>query len=157
MFSEVHSYDKHEWARLQAFLDQIYGDFKHKVAQGRGLTDEQVEAIAKGRIWSGTRAKENGLVDELGGLETAIRLAKEEAGIPADEEIRLVVYPKSEGILAEFFGDQGDNSEDHPQNANTQIVTGLERWRPVLQQLEHAGVGPGEPGLLMMTPVEIND
>jgi protease-4 len=157
MFSDVHGYDEHEWARLQAFLDQIYGDFKHKVAEGRGLTDEQVEAIAKGRIWSGTRARENGLVDELGGLETAIRLAKEEAGIPADDEITLVTYPKSEGFFAELFGDQGDNSEDYPHNANTQVVTGLERWRPVLQQLEQVGLGPGEPDLLMMTPLELND
>lgn len=154
MFSEVHSYDEHEWARLQTFLDQIYGDFKHKVGEGRGLTDEQVEAVAKGRIWSGVRAKENGLVDELGGVETAIRIAKEEANIPADEEIRLVTYPKSEGLLAQFFGEQGDNSEDHPQNA--EITTGLERWRPVLQQLEQVGVlGPGEPGMLMMTPLAV--
>ena len=154
MFSEVHSYDEHEWTRLQAFLDQIYGDFKHKVAEGRGLTDEQVEALAKGRVWTGTRAKENGLVDELGGLETAIRLAKEEAGIPADDEIRLVTYPKSDGFFADFFGDSGDNSEDHPPNA--EVVTGLERWRPVLQQLEQVGLGPEEPGLLMMTPLELN-
>ena len=156
MFSEVHGYDKHEWARLQTFLDQIYTDFKAKVGQGRGLTDEQVEEVARGRIWSGTRALENGLVDELGGLETAIRVLKAEAGIPEDEEIRLVVYPHSKGFFGDLFGDPGESSEDYSAQTRAQMQTGLEKWRPVLQNLEQLGLGPDQ-GLLMMAPVEFNE
>ena len=152
------SYDKQQWERLQTFLDQIYDDFKDKVAKGRGLTAEQVEELARGRIWSGARAKENGLVDELGGMDTALRLAKEEAGIDEDEDVRIVVFPKDEGFLAQLLGgSDGDNSEEHPPNAQTEFAVGLKRWQPVLQRLEAVGLGVEQPGVMMMAPLQIND
>lgn len=91
-------YSESERARLQSALDVIYAGFKSHVATGRAMTDDQVEEVAKGRIWSGTRAAELGLVDELGGLDRAIEVAKELSGIEPKAPVSVQVYPKK-GLL----------------------------------------------------------
>ncbi len=86
----------------QLIIDQIYGFYKqfiHKVAEGRGKTDEEIDRIGKGRVWTGEQGKEIGLVDELGGLHRAIEIAKEKASIPADEAVTIVIYPKKKTLL----------------------------------------------------------
>jgi protease-4 len=80
-----------------------YDHFTTKVAQGRHLTKEEVEAIGKGRVWTGQQAQEIGLVDELGGLSEALKMAKERAGIADDESVRLVVWPKKTSLFESFF------------------------------------------------------
>lgn len=80
--------------RLEKGLDYIYDGFKDRVARGRSLTPDQVEEVAKGRIWTGARAAELGLVDELGGLDVAIFLARELAGIPEERPVHLKTYPR---------------------------------------------------------------
>lgn len=104
-----HDYSPEAWARQEARLDSIYADFTGKVAAGRGLTPEQVEAAAQGQIWSGADAKARGLVDELGGLSMAIKLAKQEAKIAQESSVTLVTYPpKSEiwdSLLSTFMSD----------------------------------------------------
>ncbi len=60
--------------------------------------------IYRGRVWTGSQAKERGLVDELGGLSRALELAKQLAGIPIDEEVRLGVRPKKISFFDTFFG-----------------------------------------------------
>jgi protease IV len=82
-------------AHVVAEADLSYTDFIERVAQGRKLTVEAVEAIARGRVWTGADAKERGLVDELGGLRTAITRAKVLAGLKPDADVRLVGYPGS--------------------------------------------------------------
>ncbi len=72
----------------------LYEEFVAKVANGRKMTTDKVKEVAQGRIWSGRDAKKNGLVDELGGMFDAIRIAREKAGIPADKKVNLVQYPK---------------------------------------------------------------
>ena len=89
--------------RLDAFLDQIYAGFKQHVAAGRHLTADQVEAVAKGRVWSGEDARKSGLVDELGGYDVALRLAKEAAKIPADKTFKLAVYPREKSAAERIF------------------------------------------------------
>ena len=66
-----------------------------RVAEGRNLSTEAVDAVARGRIWTGADALERGLVDELGGFRTAVRRAKVLAGLDEDTEVRLVSYPGS--------------------------------------------------------------
>lgn len=153
-FSTLEPYDEAGWERLNAWLDRVYTDFKARVAEGRGLTEEQVEKIARGRIWSGARAKELGLVDELGGLETAIRLAKEAAGIGADERIELVTFPRSKSLLQQYVGDGPDSSEDYAA-AQAEVATGLERLQPILRRLDQVGLTADDRGVLTMMPVEI--
>ena len=92
MFSPLRSFTDDEWERLNAWLDRIYDDFIAKVAHGRGLPAARVHEIARGRVWTGADAKERGLVDELGGMETALALAKQQAGLPTSAEPR--VYPR---------------------------------------------------------------
>ncbi len=81
--------------QIEALTDLFYDDFVARVAQGRDLSTEQVDAVARGRVWTGADAAERGLVDELGGLRTAVRRAKVLAGLDADTEVRTVSYPGS--------------------------------------------------------------
>ena len=82
-------------AHVEAEADLFYTDFVERVAQGRKMTVEAVDAIARGRVWTGADALERGLVDELGGLRTAITRARVLAGLEPDADVRLVSYPGS--------------------------------------------------------------
>jgi protease-4 len=82
-------------AHVEAEADLFYTDFIERVAQGRNMTVEAVDAIARGRVWTGTDALDRGLVDELGGLRTALTRAKVLAGLEPDTDVRLVSYPGS--------------------------------------------------------------
>lgn len=82
-------------AHVEAEADLFYTDFVERAAEGRDMSVEDVDAVARGRIWTGADALERGLVDELGGLRTAITRAKVAAGLDADAEVRTVGYPGS--------------------------------------------------------------
>jgi protease-4 len=84
---------------LRQGIDENYRDFVGKVAAARHRSYEQIEPLSQGRVWLGSQAKENGLVDELGGLDTAISLVKKKANIPAGENVTLMVYPPRESLL----------------------------------------------------------
>ena len=97
-------------AKLQAYMDSFYQGFLEKVAESRHKTPAEIHEVAQGRVWTGQQARERGLVDELGGLDRAIAIAKSRAGIPADEEVELVTYPPRRTLLeavAEQFGSGG--------------------------------------------------
>ncbi|CNE83016.1 signal peptide peptidase SppA%2C 67K type [Mycobacterium tuberculosis] len=91
MLSATKDFSDSEWERVNASLDRIYEDFTAKVAEGRELSRERVHELARGRVWTGADAKANGLVDELGGLDAALDLARKKAGLASDAPIR--VYP----------------------------------------------------------------
>lgn len=74
---------------MQAFYDQ----FVEKVADARHSTPEKIDQVAQGRVWTGQQAKQVGLVDQLGGLQEAVAVAKQRARIPVEEEVELVIYP----------------------------------------------------------------
>jgi len=82
-------------ARVEAEADLVYTDFVERVAEGRKLSVEAVDAVARGRVWTGADALERGLVDELGGLRTAITRAKVLAGLEPDADVRIAGYPGS--------------------------------------------------------------
>jgi protease-4 len=111
MYSPLHDYTEHGWSRHQAWLDRVYEDFTSKVAQGRDMPLQKVRQVAKGRIWTGEAAKERGLVDELGGFDVALRVVREEVGLPADAEIELRVYPRPKSPYEAFFGEPPESSE----------------------------------------------
>ena len=94
-----------EMAVLQRMIDWIYGQFIAKVAEGRKMSPSAVEKIAQGRVWSGAEAAKIGLVDEIGGLEAAVRYAAKRADLPAG--YRLVEYPAKRDlseIISDFLG-----------------------------------------------------
>jgi protease IV len=88
-----------ERQKLREGIDASYQDFVGKVAAARHRQASQIEPVAQGRVWLGSQAKEVGLVDELGGLDTAIEMIKKRANIPATENVILEAYPARRSIF----------------------------------------------------------
>ena len=150
MFSQFEDFSPAARQRLDAFLDKIYAGFKQHVAAGRHLTADQVEAVSKGRVWSGEDAKKNGLVDELGGYQVALRLAKEAAKIPADEKFKLSVYPREKGAAERIYDRlvNPDHDSDAARPTATQtLASGM------LQLLDGIETAMRGPGVLQMPPL----
>jgi len=82
-------------ARREAEADLFYTDFVERAADGRKLSTEAVDDVARGRVWTGADALARGLVDELGGFRTGVRQAKILAGLDEDADIRIASYPSS--------------------------------------------------------------
>jgi protease IV len=91
--SPVRPFNPEELKKLQEQLQAFYDQFVEKVADSRHSTPEQIDMLAQGRVWTGRQAKQNHLVDELGGLDRAIAIAKQRAKLAADSEVEIVVYP----------------------------------------------------------------
>ena len=94
-------------AKLMDYMDVFYDAFVEKAAASRHKTPAEIDAVAQGRVWTGQQARARGLVDELGGLDRAVAIAKQRAGIPADEDVELVAYPPRRTLyeaLAQQFG-----------------------------------------------------
>jgi len=91
--SPARRYNPEELKKLQQQLQAFYDQFVEKVAVSRHTQPEKIDAIAQGRVWTGRQAKQNGLVDQLGGLDRAVIVAKQRAKIPAESDVELVVYP----------------------------------------------------------------
>jgi protease-4 len=105
--------DKEEDIVIESILD-IYNTFKQKVIDGRANLNDinELDEIALGRVWSGKEAKENGLIDEIGGLHDAINITKESIGITSDSEVEIIEYPKvKEFNLFDFFISEDEKSE----------------------------------------------
>jgi protease-4 len=94
MWSTIEEFGERGWERMNDSLDRIYGDFVGKVADGRKLDREEVEKIARGRVWTGAMAKEIGLVDELGGYPVALAEVRKALGLEEDAPLRLKVFPR---------------------------------------------------------------
>ena len=104
LFSPFRGLTEEERQLLKKEILWIYDQFLTKVAEGRKIPKEDVDKIGKGRVWTGSQAKEINLVDEIGGLSTAIKAAKRLAGIAEDEDVRLVVWPKRISFFGSLFG-----------------------------------------------------
>ena len=107
IYSPFKAFSPTQRARVQDYMQGFYEGFVEKAAESRRMTPEKIDAVAQGRVWTGQQAREHGLVDALGGLGTAVRIAKERAGIDASEDVELVIYPTRRSIyeaLSEQFG-----------------------------------------------------
>lgn len=107
-FARDQKYTPEERAIFQTWLERIYKDFVGKVAQGRGKTFDEIHAIAQGRIWLGEDALKLGLVDELGGLTTAIRSALELAKLDPQSRVRLVTLPEPKSLFQRILSDDAE-------------------------------------------------
>jgi protease-4 len=138
MYSSTSEFSERAHSRLEAFLDETYKSFKDRVASGRHMTQEAVEEVAKGRVWSGEDAKGRGLVDELGGTAAALRLAKEAVKLAPDAAVKLVVFPREKEALEiisdRLFGKPSDG-EEAGSNAGS-IQRSLKAVQPLLQRLQ---------------------
>ena len=150
MFSMYQDFSPAGRQRLDAFLDEIYGGFKQHVAAGRHLSAEQVEAAAKGRVWSGEEAKEKGLVDELGGYDVALRLAKEAAKIPVDKPFTLTVFPREKGTIERIYDRVFKPERDRDAASPTAPQGMMARIAQLLAGIETLA---HDPGMLRMPPL----
>jgi protease-4 len=108
--------------KLREGIDEEYKSFVTKVAQARKRKFEEIEPLAQGRVWLGDQAKQNGLVDELGGIDRAIELVKQKAKIPAGENVSLVMYPPKRSIFEVLFPQQ---TPEAAIEAKIKMVPGL--------------------------------
>jgi protease-4 len=156
IFRETEKWTPEERAKMEDQTNRIYyDDFIPKVAAGRKMNIEQVNTIGQGRVWTGTQAKENGLVDEFGGFEKAIEIAKQLANLPADQDVRRVVFPAPKPFFEEWFGDP-DASEIREAKAKSELIESLPadirrafRYMEVFEKMKH-----GEA--MAMLPFELN-
>ncbi len=109
IMSDYQGWIENQEEKMNQSMMSIYWAFVDKVAEGRGMSREAVDAIAQGRIWTGEQALDNGLVDKLGGYEDAMELLKKKAGISDNSSIKIVNYPKSKTffeIISEMYAPQ---------------------------------------------------
>lgn len=129
MPSAFASYTEFEWDILQRWMAEIYQRFKARVAAGRGQSLEAIEALARGRVWTGRQALSCGLIDEIGDFETATRQAKSLAGIALDADVPLLTI--------------------RPGKATPWPVAGPAAWEEAFRALGHMLT---EPALVLMPP-----
>jgi protease-4 len=95
------------WALVERGVEEVYQRFVARVAEGRGLDPERVDALGRGRVWTGAQAAERGLVDAVGDFHAALLRAKRAAGVAEDADVELIAYPRAPGFLAQLTGGLG--------------------------------------------------
>ena len=114
MFRVTEKFSDEERTKFEEWIKTTYyRDFIPKVAKGRSKDPEYIDSVAQGRVWTGSQARERGLVDEFGGLDKAIEVAKQLAKIPADKGVERVILPYPTTFLQQLL-----NTSD---NSNTQV------------------------------------
>jgi protease-4 len=110
MFRETEKFSDEERAKFEDWIKTTYyRDFVPKVAKGRNRDEQYIDSIAQGRVWTGQQAKDRGLVDEFGGLDKAVEVAKQLAKIPADKGVERVILPYPTTFLQELLSGGGEN------------------------------------------------
>jgi len=112
MFRESEKFSDSERKKWLEFLGSTYDDFTSKVAKGRKREQTYIDSIGQGRVWTGQQGKERGLVDEYGGLDRAIEVAKQLANIPADKGVQRVILPHPPGFFEQLMNGGGEDDAD---------------------------------------------
>ncbi len=136
-----------ELKTIQVEIDQIYTQFKKRVADGRGLTQQQVEVLARGRVWTGTDALKHGLVDKIGGLSDAIAYAQKKAGI---SDAKIKYWPEvKEDPVADLLEQLSEEESIRANLKQTQMPKVLTDSYEKLRQLDQM------TGIQMRLPFEL--
>jgi protease IV len=119
MFRETEKFSDEERVKFEEWIKTTYyRDFIPKVAKGRSKDPEYVDSVGQGRVWTGTQAKDRGLVDDFGGLDKAVEVAKQLAKIPADKGVERVILPYPTTFLQQLLsGNDNSNTEVEQQRA----------------------------------------
>jgi protease IV len=117
MFRATEKFSDEERAKFEEWIKTTYyRDFIPKVAKGRSKDPEYVDSVGQGRVWTGSQARERGLVDEFGGLDKAIEVAKQLAKIPAEKGVERVIFPYPTTFLQQLLsGNDNSNTEIEQQ------------------------------------------
>lgn len=132
-----------EQAAAQRWVDAFYEDFVNEVARSRKMERPRVDAVARGRVWSGEDALSRGLVDALGGMPEAIAEARRRAGVPEGEDLQLVTYGGPVGLFGALAGENG---------VFTQLGVGVEREASEPDALQRLAREVGIPSLFVLEP-----
>lgn len=138
----------HETFIMEQGIDQTYNAFKKRVAQGRNMSEEQVEAIAQGKVWTGVAAQKINLVDTLGGLQLAIQIAAQHAGIENNYSLQLI--PRQQNTIEQLMETINENAS-MSNEIKALLGTQGETVTQLLQQI------PREKGLYMKLPYIIQN
>ena len=131
--------------RFQADLELSYVRFVERVAEGRGMSVEEVDRVARGRVWTGRQARQRGLVDAIGGLRTAVLEAKQLVGLDPDADVELRVLPAPPSLrdqIGEAFGVGARAAWTPPLLAMPDTLAGAARWLADLPPGAPAGLPP---------------
>jgi protease-4 len=139
MFSSNRPFEHEEWLKIESWLDAVYDDFTHKAAEDRGLDYADLESSARGRVWTGADAVDRRLIDELGGLRTAIELACDTVDIDS-EDVRVQQFPQLP-MLARF------KPADSSESPGAAMAGGPS---PTLLELVATALGVQQAGVLTM-------
>ena len=140
-YSPDEPFNQSQRAAYRGQLEDIYEDFTLRVAEGRDIPLERVKEIAKGRVWTGTQAKEIGLVDELGGIMKAIEVAKDLADIDEDAKINLKVYPRAKSTSEQFEELLGGSVAMSENLAQMSEIMNLPEVQAIIKSRRAARVG----------------
>ena len=138
IFSSTSSLSEAQKEQIRRWMQEIYNNFVRKAAEGRGLTFEDLESKAHGRIYTGAQAKQLKLIDEVGGVSTAIEVLKKELKIPDSENVELVLYPKPKSLSQSFL--EGDLFKGSISRPSLDAF-----WQQTIRTLE-------TPGPWLLTP-----
>jgi protease-4 len=137
LFSDQQSFSPAQRAYIEKSLNETYTDFTKGVAAGRKMPVEAVDKVGKGRVWSGAQAKQLGLVDELGGLDKAIEIAKQLSHIPADESVHIVRYPEEKTFFEQLLEREKDNNMSEQQALESIVQHIVSQMEPVQARMSY--------------------
>jgi protease IV len=137
MWSSDRNFTEAEWERFKTDHWRGFNEWLADVAEHRGMTFEEAEKLAHGRVFTGRQSLANGLIDELGGYDRAVELAKELAEIPADEYVQQLHYPECSDFVSSLLA--GDLVYAGQRTAEWRIYEYLhedliENWEMVIRQ-----------------------
>jgi protease IV len=137
LFSDQQSFSPAQRAYIEKSLNETYTDFTKGVAAGRKMRVEAVDKVGKGRVWSGAQAKQLGLVDELGGLDKAIEIAKQLSHIPADESVHIVRYPEEKTFFEQLLEREKDTNMSEKQSLESIVRHVVSQMEPVQARMPY--------------------
>lgn len=152
IFRATEKWTPEERAKMESQISSVYYDsFIPKVAAGRKKTNEEANTLGQGRVWTGTQAKANGLIDEFGGLEKAISIAKELANLPADKDVRRVVFPAPRPFFETLFSDETSSEAKTQAAVINSLPADMQRSFRYMSLFDQMQQGQG----MMMMPFEL--
>ena len=136
MFRETEKFSDEERAKFEEWVKKTYyNDFVPKVAKGRGKDAQYIDSVAQGRVWTGGQAKDRGLVDEFGGLDKAIDVAKGLAKIPADKGVERVILPYPTTFLQQLLSGSSENANTELEQQQKMLAALPEDARRALRYM----------------------
>ncbi len=122
IYSDYGNFTESERERVEKMMETVYEQFVNKAAAGRQTTFDEIDAVAQGRVWTGKQAKELGLVDELGGLDTALAIAKKEVGITDKDKVDIVVLPEQKTFFEQVMESMLDEEMSISETLSLQLA-----------------------------------